>query len=239
MYSPPEPPRPPERARAPRRLAVALAAVVALVLAAGGGYLLFPDPGQESAAPAASSAQEREASVGGGDDEPRAERTIGALPPPCSTVESSTVRSLVPDATREQGANQTLSTCTFASPGDPAHWLRVEVRLYPSGTQRPVQDADSHFDSAWTKANNEVLARTVSLARDDDMGDEAYRWFREDESGAAVLGQVTVRVRNAVITVGYSEATPRGAGAGAAEAREDECLRNATRVAREVLGRFR
>jgi len=238
MYSPPEPPKPPARARAPR-IVVALAAAVALVLAAGGVYLLFPDMGRQSAAPAASSAQEREASVGGGDDEPRAEKTIGALPPPCSTVASSTVRSLVPGATREQGANRTLSTCTYAAPGDPAHWLRVEVHLYPSDTRRPVQNAESYFDSEWTKANNEVLARTVSLARDDDMGDEAYRWFREDQSGGAVLGQVTVRVRNAVITVGYSEGAPRGTGAGGVEAREDECLRNATRVAREVLRRFR
>jgi hypothetical protein len=235
MYSPPEPPT---RARRPR-IVVALAAVVALVLATGGIYLLLPDAGRERAGPAASS--EREASVGGG-GEPRAEKTIGTLPPPCATVASSTVRSLIPDATREQGANRTLSTCTYTAAADPAHWLRVEVHLYPSGTARPVQDAQSYFDSEWTKANNEVLARTVSLARNEDMGDEAYHWFREDQSGEAVLGQVTVRVRNAVITIGYSEGAPRAGGgppAGGAEAREDECLRNATRVAREVLRRFR
>ena len=240
LYSPPEPPA---TARRPRVL-VLLVAAVAVVLAAGGVVFFLPagEPGTVG---------DREASVGkaparrssSAPTGPAGSGAIAALPRPCGTVPADTVRSLVPGAQRLESSNQTLTTCTYTSGGDRSRWLRVEAHLYaPSNTPTPVEDARRYYGSQWTQAHDATiertmnLERTVSLARHSGLGDEAYRWFKEDRGRPAVMGQVTVRLRNTVITVGYSERT---GGSGGAETREDQCLENATRVAREVLRTFR
>ncbi|GLZ08595.1 hypothetical protein Acsp03_60610 [Actinomadura sp. NBRC 104412] len=230
VYSPPEPPAP---ARRPRVL-VLLVAAAAVVLTAGGVFVLLPDgePGGRG---------DRQASVGEAAPSPSSPASgpepITALPPPCETVPAATVRSLVPGAQRRASANQTLTTCTYSSGSDGFRWLRVEAHLYsPANTPTPVEDARRYYGAQWTQAHNATLERTVSLARHPGMGDEAYRWFKEDRGQPTVVGQVTVRLRNTVITVGYSE---RSGGAGGAEAREEACLDKATRVAREVLRAFR
>jgi len=214
---------------------VLLVAAAAVVLTAGGVFVLLPDgePGGRG---------DRQASVGEAAPSPSSPEAPGpepitALPPPCETVPAATVRSLVPGAQRRASANQTLTTCTYSSGSDGFRWLRVEAHLYsPANTPTPVEDARRYYGAQWTQAHNATLERTVSLARHPGMGDEAYRWFKEDRGQPTVVGQVTVRLRNTVITVGYSE---RSGGAGGAEAREEACLDKATRVAREVLRAFR
>jgi hypothetical protein len=208
-----------------------LVAAAALVLVAGGVYLLLPDrvPGAGG---------EREASLGRADPvpSPSEPEPIATLPPPCGTVPSGTVRSLIPGAQRHESSNQTLTTCTYSSGSDRSRWLRVEAHLYsPANTPTPFEDARRYYGTQWTQAHSPAVERTVSLARHPGMGDEAYRWFKEDLGRPTVVGQVTIRLRNAVISVGYSE---RG-GPGGAAAREEACLDTATRVAREVLRAFR
>jgi hypothetical protein len=109
----------------------------------------------------------------------------------------------------------------------------VEAHLYaPDNTATPVEDAASHYDERWAQAHDAPPVRTISLRRHRGLGDEAYRWFKADEAGPAVIGQVTARTRNAVLTVSYGEHAP-----GAAGRREVEraCLDRATAVAREVV----
>lgn len=222
MYSPPEPPA----STRPPRVLVVLIAVVSFLLVAGGVYLLLPAAGENTAAPSG----DREASVGDPKPEPG---TFAGLPPPCGTVAATTVRGLIPRAQRRESSNQTLTTCTYSA--DEFRWLRVEAHLYsPADSATPERDAERYFESQWAQARTSSPARTVSLARRQGMGDAAYRWFRQDRDRPAVVGQVTVRVRNAVITVGYGERAN-----GAARAREDACLDAATRVAGEVLRGFR
>ena len=207
-----------------------LVAAVAFVLAAGAAFLFLPGGGEGRSGAVPS--QRAQVPHGGGTARPRA---ITTLPPPCATVPAATVRSLIPSPQRRESSNNTLTTCTYASGGDAFRWLRVEAYLYaPANTSTPVEDARRYFGAQWAQAHNATLERTVSLARHPGMGDEAYRWFKVDRGQPTVVGEVTVRVRNAVIRVSYSEQSR-----GAAEKRERECLERATRVAGEVLRAFR
>jgi hypothetical protein len=208
-----------------------LVAAVAFVLVAGAVFLFFPrGEGERAVVPSQRAAVPPEEEP----EEPAPPRVISTLPPPCGAVGAGTVRSLIPGAQRRESSNQTLTTCTYSSGGDGFRWLRVEAHLYaPANTATPVEDAKRYFGAQWTQAHNATLERTVSLARHPGMGDEAYRWFKADRGLPTVVGQVTVRVRNAVITVSYSEQTR-----GGAEEREQDCLGRATRVAGEVLRAF-
>ncbi|MBX6769041.1 MAG: hypothetical protein IRY90_18150 [Actinomadura rubrobrunea] len=149
----------------------------------------------------------------------------------------ATVERLVPDAERRQSSNTTLTTCTYSSTGKDFRWLRVESHLYaPADTPTPVEDARRYYGAQWTQAHEPTLERTVTLERERGLGDEAFRWFKIDKGQPTVVGQVTMRIRNVVVTVAYSEQVR---DADAARARERTCLANADAVAREVRGRFR
>ncbi|GAA4080553.1 hypothetical protein GCM10022214_43950 [Actinomadura miaoliensis] len=148
----------------------------------------------------------------------------------------ATVARLVPNAQQRESSNSTLTTCTYSSTGKDFRWLRVEAHLYaPANTATPVQDARSYYGAQWTQAHEATLERTVRLERERGLGDEAFRWFKMDKGQPTVVGQVTMRIRNVVVTVAYSE---QARDAAAARDRENACLSNAGAVAREVRGRF-
>jgi hypothetical protein len=108
----------------------------------------------------------------------------------------------------------------------------VEVNLHaPAKTPTPVQDAEGDYRASWTQAHDAPLVRTISLRRQRGIGDEAFRWFKADDGQPTVVGEVTARFRNVLVTVSYSEQAAKGA----ADAREGACLGTAEGVAREVL----
>ncbi|TMR00159.1 hypothetical protein ETD83_17345 [Actinomadura soli] len=217
-YSPPEPPAPPRR---PKRFAV-LVAFGVLAVAAAAIFLVAPGQGREEATVRPTP------SVG-----TRQSTMLSALPAPCGTVSKATVDRTVPMATRTESANSTLTTCTYSPTGTAFPWLRVEAHLYASGnTTTPVEDAGDYYDTRWAQARGAQLVRTIRLERHRGLGDEAYRWFRADEGRPSVVGQVTARTRNAVVTVTYGERAP---GKAAQDAREGACIATVTAVAREVL----
>ncbi|QKW38645.1 hypothetical protein HUT06_35345 [Actinomadura sp. NAK00032] len=221
-YAGPEPPSP---ARRPKRLIVLLVAAVAFAGAAVAVFLVVPGGKTERAAVTPSTAAPSPAETVPG--------VVRALPPACGTVAAQTVAKAVPKAAQRQSANSTLTTCTYTSKESAFRWLRVEARLYaPAHTATPVRDAESYYDAQWTQAHDAPLVRTIALEREQGVGDEAYRWFMADQGQPTLVGQVTARVRNAVVTVSYSEEAPRGGGQAA---RERAVLGTATGVAREVL----
>lgn len=225
VYSAPEPP---SSDRRPRLLALLAAAVV--VGAAGAGVLVLR-PGEESRA-AASPTTAPATSASPGSSGRSGPQPIAALPEPCGMVTAETVRRTIPEARQRDNANSTLTTCTYASGGSGFRWLRVEAHLYaPANTATPVRDARGYFAARWKQAHEAPLVRTITLEPQPGLGDEAYRWFKSDAGQPTVVGQVTARTRNAVITVSYSE---RAEGDDPA-ARERDCLATATSVAREVL----
>ncbi|MEO3829250.1 hypothetical protein [Actinomadura sp. B10D3] len=224
-YAGPEPPAP---ARRPRRLLVLLVAAVAFAVAAVAVFLIAPGRGDGGT---------DRASVTPRGSAPAAPmqrgRVVKALPAPCGTVSAATVDKAVPNASKRQNANSTLTTCTYSSTGSAFRWLRVEAHLYaPGDTATPVQDAEGFYDAQWAQAHDAPLVRTITLERATGIGDEAYRWFKADEGQPTVVGQVTARIRNSVFTVSYSERAP---SAGKRDARERACLATATAAAREVL----
>ncbi len=222
-YAGPEPPSP---ARRPKRLIVLLVAAVAFTGAAVAVFLAVPGGKTDRAAVTPSTAEPSPSEA--------AQGIVRALPPPCGTVPAETVAKAVPKAAERQSANSTLTTCTYTSKESAFRWLRVEARLYaPAHSATPVRDAESYYDAQWTQAHDAPLVRTIALEREQGVGDEAYRWFMADQGQPTLVGQVTARVRNAVVTVSYSEEAPRGGGGQAA--RERAVLGTATAVAREVL----
>ncbi|MBE1531000.1 hypothetical protein [Actinomadura algeriensis] len=240
---PPEPfervysaPDPPAAARRFRLLALS-AVVVVLGAATGGGALLLRSKDGTSASPprtavpseSAPAPSESAPATESAAPSPAGAAPIAALPEPCGMVTAETVRRTIPDARQEERANSTLTTCTYSSSGSAFRWLRVETYLYaPANTATPVEDARRFYDAQWRQAHDAPLVRTVTLEPQPGLGDQAYRWFTNEKGQPTVVGQVTARTRNVVITVSYSE---RGEGTG----RERECLAAATSVAREVL----
>jgi hypothetical protein len=218
-------------------LPVILVVLVSLGLVAGAVFFLVPGGDDRVVSASMPSGAPKQAGAPPAGAPSAEEEPISSLPPPCGTVAAGTVEKLIPRPQRRESSNQTLTTCTYSSGGDDFRWLRVEAHLYaPANTATPVEDAKGYFGAQWAQAHSATLERTVSLDRQSGVGDEAYRWFKADRGQPTVVGEVTVRLRNAVITVSYSEQT---GDASAADARERDCLSNATRVAREVLGGFR
>ncbi|MEU8802854.1 hypothetical protein [Spirillospora sp. NPDC048819] len=226
VYSAPEPPAPARRPKLLKLLAVAAAFAVAGVVV----FLVVPGRGGDRAAVRPTPAGTPETPA---PSATAAQRIVRALPAPCGTVSEGTVDRTVPEATRRESANSTLTTCTYSSTGSAFRWLRVEAHLYtPGNTPTPVKDAENYYDAQWTQAHDAPLFRTYTLERHRGIGDEAYRWFKADEGQPTVVGEVTARIRNAVFTVSYSE---QASGEGGGDERERVCLGKATAVAREVL----
>jgi hypothetical protein len=160
-------------------------------------------------------------------------RLFSVLPPPCGTVRPATVDRLVPRSRVEHSANTTLATCTFASKGTDSQWLRVETRIFdPMEGVGPVEAATGFFGAQWARARQDPVVRTVSLRRQEGLGDEAYRWYKLDKGQPTVVGEVALRTRNAVITVSYSGVAP---GEDDSAANEQKYVAAASQVAREVL----
>ncbi|MDL4822161.1 hypothetical protein [Actinomadura opuntiae] len=238
VYSAPEPPSP---SRRPRLLAL-LVALVAFVGAAVGVFLLLPghgkdkeEAGPKASPPGASTPAEspgRTAGPASPSTTPMQEQTIASLPKPCAMVSDGTVRRTIPGAKRAESANSTFTTCTYTARGPKFRWLRVEVNLHaPAKTPTPVRDAEGDYRASWTQAHNAPLVRTISLSRRAGIGDEAFRWFKADDGQPTVVGEVTARLRNVLVTVSYSEQAAKGREG----AREGACLGTAEGVAREVL----
>ncbi|WP_242903949.1 hypothetical protein [Actinomadura terrae] len=247
VYSAPEPPAP---ARRPRRL-VLLVAVASLAAAAVVVLLVLPLGGDDHprrtptaavspsapSAPSGSSAPSESETPSESATPAPGQEPITALPAPCGMVSGGTAGSVVPGARRRESANTTLTTCTYSSASQAFRWLRVETRLYaPGNSTDPVKDAASSYRTQWNQAHDAPLTRTITLEREPGLGDEAYRWFKADKGQPTVVGQVTARVRNALVTVSYSEKAP---GEGGLDGAERSCLSKAVRVAREALGALR
>ena len=96
----------------------------------------------------------------------------------------------------------------------------------------PVTAASGFFAAQWVRARQDSVVRTVRLERRSGLGDEAYHWYKIDKGQPTVVGEVALRIRNAVITVGYSAVV---SGEGGSPANEQKYLTEAARVAREVL----
>lgn len=222
IYSTPEPPSQIRVARLLKPVAV----VAALAAAGAIGFLVVPDADRGGGGEKAAALGHLHGDRG---EQASSAPMVTKLPSPCATVSEATVEQALPKAKRRQDGNSTLTTCTYS---EGSRWLRVEARLYtPDNTATPVQDAASRYDERWAQAQSTPLERTIRLEPHRGVGDEAYRWFRT-EGGPDVVGEVTARTRNAVLTVSYGERVP---DEGERYEREHAILGRAAAVAREVV----
>ncbi|MFC0038886.1 hypothetical protein [Actinomadura rayongensis] len=226
VYSGPERPRGPRR---PRALPLVLTAA-AVVLAGGVALVLMPGGGSGERRPPPPSAVPSHSAA------PPPGAPITRLGDPCAGVGRATLDRLVPGATSRRHTDAATATCTFTAPGKRYRWLTVDERLVAATGGDPSGAARQTFAAALRQATGEPAQRTLTLERIDGLGDEAFHWFTVDEPPSTVTGQVTVRVRNVVLTVAYSEAAPESGGPAAARR---ACLANAEGAAREVLAGFR
>jgi hypothetical protein len=231
VYSPPEPPSTARRST----LVGVLMVLVALSLS-GFAILVLGSDGdpQGPGGPGSGSPSELRTS----DARPGASGgPFTSLPPVCDAVRRSTVNRLVPRAAVRHSANTTLTTCTFtAAGGRPS--LRVEARIFvPVDGTSPDAAAAADFAARWARARRDPAVRTVR--RRAGLGDEAFRRFAIDGNRTEAVGEVVVRLRNAVVTVTYGgdARDPRGPGGGVRN--EGEFLTAATDVATEVIGAFK
>ncbi|WP_026313795.1 hypothetical protein [Actinomadura flavalba] len=245
-YSSPQPPR---ASRRPRLLAL-VAVVVVAGLAAGGAFLFLPDDDERAAPPPPTTAPTRPPSPSATPSTPPpaptsrppapppAQGPIAALTPPCAGVTEATARRLVPGARSQAAGNTSLTTCTFSSPHGDAKVVRVEKRLFPSGEGGDVSAFAREMLASAIRQAQTSPDQVITVQRRDDLGDDAFHRFKVDKPlrpggrPETVVAEVTVRVRNALVTVGYSEAAPK---TGDPARNEKTCVANAILVLEEVL----
>lgn len=257
VYSPPEPPR------APRRSTVTgvLVAMVAVGVASAAVFLLnsgsggrpahapsaqaassavsdsaAPDPASSAATPEGTS---QSATAATAPVVPTGARPFTHAPAPCAAPDQSTINNLIPGPQTVQRITKPGDpTCIVTSGDGSSSSLVVETRLnQPGQGPDPVSAAEHDFTADLTAAQQgNGYDRTLSLDRQQGLGDEAFRWAKLDKGGpTAVIGQVEVRIRNGVVIVTYSQNARSGESAPAAGKR---LLDAATMVARQVLGSY-
>jgi hypothetical protein len=160
------------------------------------------------------------------------------LPPVCSTPPDTTSIRLVPSPRiTTKSSNTTVTTCTVISTGGSRPSLHVEAHLFPPRDGGdPVKDAAAFLSSDWIQAHqDDGQVKTVTLKRYPGLGDEAFHWYKRDKGQPVVVGEVEVRLGNAVVRVAYSRDAPAKADEQDTEKR---LLNEAVAVARQTIRAF-
>jgi hypothetical protein len=235
VYSPPE--APPGKSRKPATVGVVTAVVaVALALIAvavfGRGIFTSPDHKRTTAGSATPHPSGHPATT--------AQRLFTAIPAACSILPTATVRRLVPTPrpTVEQMGGAAASTCEFyLAQGDLFRAVQVAVRAFlpqsPGG--QAAQMTVWSFDAQWKQAQQDATSQTSGLRRITGLGDDAFQRYWIDPAVGEAVGEATVRYRNVVLTVQYTEQQPAAQNRSDSERR---CLANAAEAAREGLASF-
>jgi hypothetical protein len=247
VYSPPEAPK----VRTRRSGVIgAIVAVVAAVAVAAVGIFTFTRGGVR---PGASSSTLTNAST-----HPRG--TIKATPPPatpppakpaqppvlaaipnaCDVLSPDAVRRFVPTSgpkIDKMGA-ETASVCKYSlSQGPRYRAVQVDARaflpkyMHDEATSMTIWS----YEAQWKQAVKDLTPDTSSLRRIGGLGDAAFERYWIDRDVHVAVGEATVRYRNVVLRMQYSEQQPTAAGRAASEQR---CLANAIAAARAGLPAF-
>jgi hypothetical protein len=240
VYSPPEAPK--VKTRRSNVVGAVVAVVVAIGLAAIGVF-----------------------TFGRGDVRPRVQSTLThppmqpkaptsaparqAPPPPvfatipvaCDVLPAATVRRFVPtDSPKvdKMGA-ETASVCKFSfSQGHRYRAVQVDARaflpkyMHDEATSMTIWS----YEAQWKQAVKDLTPDTRSLRRITGLGDAAFERYWIDRDVHVAVGEATVRYRNVVLRMQYTEEQPSAGGRAASEKR---CLGEAIAAARDGLPAFR
>lgn len=241
VYSPPEAPGAKTRRSRTAGLVVAAFLVVAVGLAAAAVFVFGRGGARPGAAPARSPAAPTGSRAA--DAPPRAAQppVFAALPQACSILPADTVRRLVPTAAPKidkMGA-ETAGVCKYSmTEGSRFRAVQVDARaflpkyMHDQATGMTVWS----FEAQWRQAEKDLTADTASLRRVGGLGDAAFQRYWIDRDVRVAVGEATVRYRNVVLRVQYTEEQPAD---GDRPTSEQRCLANAIAAARAGLGSLR
>jgi hypothetical protein len=173
-----------------------------------------------------------------GSPSPSGARPFVRLPPVCSTPSDATSTRLVPSPRiTSRSSNTAVTTCTVVSTRGSRPSLHVEAYLFrPQNGGDPVKDAQAFVSSDWAQAHkDDGLTTTIVLERQPGLGDEAFHMYKIDKGEPVVVGEVEVRLRNAVVRVSYSRDSPAKADEQATQKR---LLDEAAGVGRQTVRAF-
>jgi hypothetical protein len=242
VYSPPEAPKPKTR----RAFGVGVfAAVFAAVAVAAVAFLAFGrDTLRPRATPAVSHPAARPAVTASPmPDPPRATQppTFAAIPGACDVLPADAVRRLVPTASPsvDRMGVDTASVCKYSlTQGHGYRAVQVDARAF---LPRYMHDQATSmtiwsYEAQWRQAQKDLTADTSSLRRIGGLGDAAFERYWIDRDVHVAVGEATVRYRNVVLRMQYTEEQPTGRDRAASEQR---CLAAAIQAARTGLVAFR
>ena len=239
VYSPPE--APPGKTRRPATAGVVTAAVAVLLaliaVALFGRGVFSSDSHRHRAGTAIGSATPRPT----GRSVSTGPQLFTAIPTACSILPPATVRRLVPTAspTVDKMGGEAASTCEFyLSRGGLFRAVQVAVRAFLPQNQngQAAQMTAWSFDAQWKQAQQDATSQTSGLRRITGLGDDAFERYWIDPTAGEAVGETTVRYRNVVLTVQYTEQQPPAQDRVGSRQR---CLANAEEAAREGLASFR
>jgi hypothetical protein len=242
VYSPPEAPK--VKARRSGVVGAIVAVVAAVALAAVGVFAFARGDARPKArptsagrpAPAGSSAPVSSAPV-----RPSQAPVFATIPSACDVLQPATVRRFVPTdrpSVDKMGA-ETASVCKYSlAQGRRYRAVQVDARaflpkyMHEQATSMTVWS----YEAQWKQAVKDLTPDTRSLRRVDGLGDAAFERYWIDRDVHVAVGEATVRYRNVVLRMQYTEEQPAARDRAASERR---CLANAIAAARAGLPAFR
>lgn len=238
VYSPPEAPR----ARPRRRwgLVALLVTAVAVLATATAALAVFGVLRRGAARPGAAPASSRAVAT----PTPQADATgppvFTSAPTACAILPDDVVRRLVPTEAPKIGkmGGETAGVCKYSlAQGDRYRAVQVDSRAFlPQYLHDQATSMTAwSFGAQWRQALKDRTPDTSSLRRIDGLGDAAFERYWIDRDVRIAVGEATVRYRNVVLRVQYTEEQPAVKDRAASEQR---CLAAAISAARTGLAAY-
>jgi hypothetical protein len=240
VYSPPEAPKVKARRSG---VAGAVLAVFAAVALAAVGVFAFARGGARPKVEAtlADPPTRPRASATARPAQPAPPPTFATIPGACDILPPTTVRRFVPAdrPTVDKMGAETASVCKYSlSQGRRYRAVQVDARAF---LPKYVHDQATSmtiwsYEAQWKQAIKDVTPDTGSLRRIRGLGDAAFERYWIDRDVHVAVGEATVRYRNVVLRMQYTEEQPPARSRAAGEQR---CLSAAIAAARAGLLAFR
>ncbi len=235
VYSPPEAPK----AKTRRPAGVLFALAVAAVLAAAATAAFFT-VGRDTSKPRTPATHPPAASPTPARPSAAAAPVFATIPGACDVLQPGTVHGYVPttDPTVDRMGVDTASVCKYSySEGHRYRAIQVDARaflpkyMHDEATSMTIWS----YEAQWKQAQKDLTPDTSSLRRISGLGDAAFERYWIDRDTHVAVGETTVRYRNVVLRMQYTEEQPTAQTRGASEQR---CLSNAISAARTGLTAF-